>query len=199
MISKEALNHLYTEEKLSVAKVANELNVSEGAVNWWINKHGIIKRNKVDAAYVQHNKSFHISTINSLEDMFLMGLGLGLYWGEGNKTSPYSLRLGNTDPIMIKIFVKFLINICGVNSNEIKYGLQIFNDASPKTCLQYWMKELNCERTKFHNIISVIPPQGKGTYKRKNKKGVLQIYVNNKRLKNWISTEINNCADIAQW
>ncbi len=34
--------------------------------------------------------------------------GLFLYWGEGGKTSPYTISLTNTDPGMIRFYLKWL-------------------------------------------------------------------------------------------
>jgi DNA-binding CsgD family transcriptional regulator len=186
-INKEIISRLYTEEGLSIKKISVELGISEEKVKYYMRLYKIRVRTKSETAYLQHNKSFSPKQLESHRDYYLYGLGIGLYLGEGNKASEYSVRLGNTDPGIINLFVKFLVDICGVDKNEIKYGLQVFNDSDPDEALKYWMLQLNCDKTMFHKTISVIPPQGKGTYRRKSTKGVLQVYVNNKRLKEWIS------------
>jgi hypothetical protein len=178
-----------------MSAIGRELGVSTDKVRWWINKYNISIRSKSEQSYLQHdpNGDKHLIKENlTVEDSFLFGLGLGIYWGEGNKVDEYSVRVGNTDPRLLKSFIRFLIEICGVKKENIKLGLQIFNDIDEKVALAYWMTKLDFPITSFHKKISVIPPQGKGTYKRKSKYGVLQIYVSNKRLKQWIMQKIED-------
>lgn len=189
-MDKLILTNLYVNKSLSATKIARELGVSRDKVLWWLRKHEIEVRSKSETAYIQHNKQFAIKNDLTTEETMLYGMGLGLYWGEGNKASAYSVRLGNTDPKLIITFVDFLVKICGVQSSDIKYGLQVFNDSDPDLCMQYWQNILHATPQQFHPTISVIPPQGKGNYRRKNQFGVLQVYVNNKRLKEWLMNEI---------
>lgn len=195
-MNKDLLEKLYIEQHLSMVAISKELGVTDDKVRWWIDKHGIPLRSKSEQAYLQHNLNNDAYTIKDPKldsEHFLMGLGLGLYWGEGNKVDEYSVRLGNTDPELIIAFVKFLTQICQVRKDKIKFGLQIFNDIDKDLALSYWMSKLNVGRDSFHKTISVIPPQGKGTYKRKSQYGVVQVYVSDKRLKEWI---INKIAEI---
>ena len=48
------------------------------------------------------------SDIGSLSKRDLFISGFFLYWAEGGKTKNGSLSLGNTDPSMIKVFIKWL-------------------------------------------------------------------------------------------
>lgn len=173
--------------------------MSTSTVRLYMVKYELSLRTKAEAAYVQHGKSFKIRTDLNESEKVLYGLGLGLYWGEGNKASIYSVRLGNTDPHLIRIFVKFLKDICGIQDKDIKFGLQVFNDSDPILAKQFWLNTLGCGTESFHPTISVIQPQGLGTYGRKNKTGVLQVYVNNKRFKDWMLLEIGKYAEVAQW
>jgi dipeptidase E len=66
--------------------------------------------------------------IKTPKEKWLQGLGLGLYWGEGNKKCIHSVRLGNTDPQLLRHFKQFLVELYGVDPSSLKYGLQIFTD-----------------------------------------------------------------------
>ena len=48
--------------------------------------------------------------------------------------------------------------------------------------IKFWVSHLKIKREQLGKIIT-IPPQGKGTYKKKNQFGVLTITVTNKKLK----------------
>ncbi len=127
-LAKELLEDLYQSKFLSVQKIADSLMVSRASVNKSLIQHQITLRTKSETAYLQHGKKFEIKKQLNQEETILYGIGLGLYWGEGNKVDEYSVQLGNTDPSIILTFVKFLRVICGVSNSDIRYGLQIFND-----------------------------------------------------------------------
>ncbi len=199
MLTKAILEELYQSKHMSVQKVADELGVSRKVVSCALKGYGILVRDRSETAYLQHNKSYKIKSDLTQDEQVLYGMGIGLYWGEGNKVDEYSVRLGNTDACLISTFCKFLKVICGVDENDIHFGLQVFNDSNESEALAYWMKALNCPAESFYKTISIIPPQGKGTYRSKNKHGVVQVYVCNKRLKIWLMNEIEKYAAIAQW
>ncbi len=193
MINQDKLENLYYISGLSVSEIANTLHTSVGSVNWWMTKYKIKKRNRSDANYLKYNRNgdpFHISDINSIESGIIYGLGIGLFWGEGNKVNRTSLRIGNTDSDLIKTYVIFLREFCKVDENRIRFGLQLFNDSNPDKAMNYWLKKLNVPRSKFMNKISSIPTQGKGNYKKKNQYGVVTVYVNNIKLVDWMHSQI---------
>ena len=196
MPDKVLLEELYHSKGMSVSKIAQALCLSRHKVERAMKTHEIAVRSKVETAYLQHNKSFTIKTDLSTEELTLYGLGIGLYWGEGNKVDVYSVRLGNTDPDLILTFVNFLMTICGVKKSDIRFGLQIFNDMDRTSALNFWMDKLASDRTSFHDTVSVIPPQGQGSYRHKSEHGVLQVYVSNKRLKTWLMNEIARCRSM---
>lgn len=178
-------------------EISNELNVSVSAVDWWMKKHNISKRARSAANYEKYNKNgdpFKIKHITNLNDALLYGLGVGMFWGEGNKVSSTSLRLGNTDSALIRIYLKFLRDICGVNEKKIRFGLQIFNDSDPINAKNFWIEELSVESDQFMPTISIIKPVTKGTYKRKNQHGVVTVYVNNIKLVDWMKIQLKNLS-----
>src|SRR5256885_1058329 len=103
--TKEDLSRLYTKEGKSVYEIASLYNCSQNKVNYWLAKFEIKKRTISEAIYQKRNPDgdpFLFKTPETLKSMLLFGLGLGLYWGEGNKKNKNTVRLGNTDPRLIK-------------------------------------------------------------------------------------------------
>jgi len=171
---------------LSMAEIAEREKCSVHKVQWHLDKQGIRRRTRSEAGYVKHNPAgdpFALRTPKTLEEAKLLGLGIGLYWGEGTKASPTAVRLGNTDPILLRQFIRFLVEICGVSVARIRYGLQIFADINSDEAVAYWMRELNITREQFLPTIVMSPAQGRGTYRRKSKYGVVTVYFNNKKLR----------------
>jgi len=185
MLKKAELENLYLNKNKSMQEIADLLKCSLHKVSYWMEKYEIKSRSRSDATYGRyhpHGDPFKVKKPISMGDYELMGLGLGLYWGEGTKSSKTAVRLGNTDPKLIKKFIEFLVKICGVKKEDMRFGLQIFNDINPQTALNFWLRELNAKRSQFFKII-VTPSRGKGTYKKKLEYGVLTVHYGNKKLR----------------
>lgn len=186
--SRKQLVNLYIKRGKSVPEISKLFKFSEHKINYWIHKFNISKRSISDALYVKNNPNgdpFGIKEISTFDDAKLWGLGVGLYWGEGNKKSKDSVRLGNTDPALIRKFMEFLIKILGVNKDKIRFGLQIFSDMPKLKVFKFWLEQLKTFRVKreqFYKII-VTPARSIGTYREKSKYGVLSIYFANVKLK----------------
>jgi len=132
---------------------------------------------------------FSIKSLRTIEEGFLYGLGLGLYWGEGNKRNKNSLRLANTDPRLVKKYIEFLINIYNIDENKLKFGLQVFGDVNGQETLNFWVKSLGVKKKQFQKVVR-IKKRGIGTYKHIAKYGVLIVYFNNRKLRDIICQAI---------
>jgi len=100
----------------------------------------------------------------SKRELFLAGLFL--YWGEGTKHSMNTLVLTNTDPTMIRFYIKWLIKGLGVPKEKIKVRLQLYKDMNLKREKEYWSQITNIPFSQFRN------PQIKDSYTtRRNHKG----------------------------
>ncbi len=187
--------NMYVNSRLSASSIASELHLGRDRVLGILKRNSVQLRTRSEQAYIQHNNGvvpYAISDPKNNYDFMLMGLGIGIYWGEGNKVNEYSVRVGNTDPDLILMFVKYLIEICGVHQHKITYSLQVFNDTDPDVALDYWMGKLGCTRDKIMPSVVITPPQGKGSYRKKSKYGVMTVYYNSKQLKQYIMGEIES-------
>jgi hypothetical protein len=188
MIGKLLLEERYLGEKKSVAEIAAELNCSQGQVNYWILKHNIKKRSISEAQYLKSNPNgdpFSFKTPHSNGEWFLYGLAIGLYWGEGNKKSKTAVRLGNTDPELLKYFLDFLVYMYRVDVSRLRFGLQIFTDIKPEEATRFWCRKLNVSEKKFQKPV-VTKSVRKGTYRHKSEYGVLTIYFSNTKIRDTI-------------
>ena len=122
--SEDVLKDLYIQKKQSVSEIARIFKCSENRINYWIKKFKIQKRSLADAMYAKYNPNgdpFLIKEPKTLDQAKLLGLGLGLYWGEGNKKNRNSIRLGNTDPRLIKMFLRFMLEIFGIKKEKLRF------------------------------------------------------------------------------
>lgn len=194
MISKEMLQKLYIQERRSMQSIADEYKCSLNKVNYWIKKYNIQTRSISDAIYTLHNPNgdpFQFIKPKTIKEATLFGLGLGLYWGEGTKANKTSVRLGNTDPELIKKFILFLLTIFNISKKDLRFGLQLFSDIKKKDAVDFWTKNLQVSKEQFYKII-VTPSGSIGTYRRKSKYGVITIYYNNKKLRDLLNQLLPN-------
>ncbi len=148
----------------------------------------IVRRPRSEANYVRYNPNGDPFTIRdnlNPDEKELYGLGMGLFWGEGNKADKCAVRLGNSDPYVILTFVKFLEIIFCIDKNKLRYHLQIFTDINPEEAHQFWLNILKAQPSQFYKDTVTISG-AIGTYRKKSKYGVLTVYFHNKKLRDVI-------------
>ena len=99
--------------------------------------------------------------------------GLMLYWGEGDKASKSQVRLANTDPELIKLFVFFLKNVCNIPVEKIGISILTYPDIEDETNRKYWSEISGIALDKFIKSILI---QGRHKTKRLGH-GVCSVYV----------------------
>jgi len=86
--------------------------------------------------------------LGSLTDREFFIAGLFLYWGEGSKGNMYELAVSNTDPAMLRFFVKWF-KCLGVSKDKIRVTLHIYADMEAKKYLEIWSKQIKLPLTAF--------------------------------------------------
>jgi len=196
MITKSTLKKLYIGK--SMTEIARELKCSVHTVVYWMEKHGIQRRSISEAMYLKANPTgdpYKIRNYISPNEKFLLGLAIGIYLGEGNKTALHSLRVTNSNPIILRVFLHFLDQICNFNPVRISYSIVCFNDTNPETARRYWAEIFHIIPEKFGKITQ-IPKQSKGTYRKKSLYGVCTVQANNVKLRNWFFKRIDDLDNI---
>ncbi len=194
MIKKEILEKLYINEKKSTRQIGVILKCKEQKVNYWLAKHRIPKRSISEAVYdYKHPKGdpFTHNLPKNLEEGILYGLGLGLYWGEGQKRGKNGLRITNSDPYVLKNFIRFLELFFKIDKNDLHFSIQVPSSVSIEVAEKYWQDILSIPADQFYKTIK-LPSRGIGTYKYKSEYGVVILYFNNTRLKEQICDLIEN-------
>jgi len=193
MLTKKDLQKIYHGQKKSLQEIARKFHCSINQIVYWMDKYRIRRRSISDAVYVKNNPKgdpFVFSKPRTLKEAQLFGIGLGLYWGEGTKANKASVRLGNTDPKLVKYFLRFLTKFFGVKKRDFRFSLQIFTDIDEKTALRYWMVSLKVNANQFTKT-TVSPSQSTGTYKKKCRYGVATLYYHNKKFRDILLNKLN--------
>lgn len=190
--TENELRELYLNKKQSLSEISSLLGFKTHKVIYWMDKYGITRRQQSEANYIKANPNgdpFCIKRRLTRDEIKLKYLALGLYWGEGNKASNYSVRVTNSDPGVIIQFVLFLKTIYCVDINRIFFYLQTFKDNDMNIAKEYWSNEL---RIDIGCVKSGKPihSMGKGSYKKISKYGVMTVAFNNTHLKTYILNEL---------
>ncbi|MBI3589129.1 MAG: hypothetical protein HY093_01810 [Candidatus Liptonbacteria bacterium] len=188
ILTKEKLEDLYLKNKLSVPVIAQKLGCSEHKINYWLGKHNILKRTISEAVYLKYNPKgdpFKFNPPITAEDHELFGMGVGLYWGEGNKANKNIVKLGNSDSELLKVFIQFLIKFFNIKKQDLRFHLHIFTDINLRKAKGFWIYELGIKENQIYK--PTITQTGKlGTYRHKSQYGVMTVYYANTKLRNLI-------------
>lgn len=98
------------------------------------------------------------SEIGSLSERERWLLGAALYWAEGSKEKsahPGSgIRFSNSDPLMIKFFTGWLIEICKIPKNMIEFELYIHENHENRLpeVTEYWSQFIKLPKAHFKYI-----------------------------------------------
>lgn len=151
-----------------------------------------IKRESIAAARKEAEKE--LGNI-SRRDLFM--LGLGLYIGEGAK-STQTICIANSNPAVIVLMVRWLTKIFGLSQKNLRLCIHIYPDCDQEKSLQYWSKMTNIPISQFRKT-SI----DRRTDKKVNKEGKLpygtaHLIVNslgNKRFGVFLSRKIGAFSD----
>lgn len=114
-----------------------------------------------------------------------------LYLGEGAKTKN-TVDLANSDPVILRLFVKYLRKICAVDEQKIRVYLYCFENQNTEGLISFWSRTLRIGKDKF--IKPYIRKIG-ASQTRTMKYGVLHIRYNDKRL---LEKFLYLCSSIAR-
>ena len=119
----------------------------------------------------------------SKRELFLAGLFL--YWGEGTKASNSSTVLTNTNPAMLKFFIKWL-ELFNIKRKNLKIKLHLYSDMDIKKSIAFWSKELRIPVSQFKKPYIKKTKLKSITYKNGFGKGTCSVVFDNRDLWEYI-------------
>ncbi len=170
---------------------------------------GLIKRNKLQTHLAQERAKLNRETAKkeipklSKKELFLTGVAL--YWAEGYKRpqvhngriiTSHPVSMTNSDPNLIKIFLRFLREICEVPEEKISANVRIYQHQNEAYLLEFWHQVTNIPNNRFQRFYY-------NTNKSSSNKrplnispyGTIQIRVNNTELYHKIMGWIDGLAN----
>lgn len=142
-------------EGLSYSIISQELGVSKSTLSNWLKdipftpnaaileriKHGQgtygLKRRQMRLDEIEEFKKNGELEVGDISRRDLWMLGLGLWIGEGSKTIE-QIRLVNSDPRVILLFMRWLREICKLENDNISVAMHLYPDSNERFSMKYW-------------------------------------------------------------
>lgn len=210
----------------SYSQILTQVPVARSTLSLWLRSVGLSKRQrqrltekrllaarrgsqirreqKIQLTKAIKNKArLEIDEVNKRELWFM---GVMLYWAEGSKEKSYSagqnIIFSNSDPMMIKLFLKWLKDCLNITSDSITFQIYIHdnNKSRLKEVISYWRYITGFSEEKFGKIYY---KRHKPLHKRKNISqdyhGLLRVGVKkssnlNRKISGWIEGVCMQCG-----
>lgn len=140
----------------SVYRYASKIKISPKYEIIWKSKQGgsILRKEKAEIKAAEKASKI-IDSLSEKEKLIFLS---ALYWGEGGKKD---FNLTNTDPELMKVFVKGLKEVFGLRTNEFRVSIRTYQDLDRNKCLDFWSKITGVSKEKFVNV-NVLEGKKKG-------------------------------------
>lgn len=139
------VKQLYYEDKLSSSEIAEKIGVSQWVVLKFMRKHNLPRRNFYDCNAIRFEKkplTFSAKENLSPEEEKLKIAGLMIYWAEGAKPGirgkNCTVDLANSNPEIIKVFLKFLREICRIDEKKLRIFLYCYSNQNIAQIKDFW-------------------------------------------------------------
>lgn len=189
------IRKLYWKDKYSVPQIAKELQIKKDYLYRLMNRNNIPRRTLSESNYLVHKDKprFNLRKDLTTQERKLRIAGIMLYWAEGAKQGRV-VDFANSDSKMIKIFLKFLRQVCGVDERRLRVYLYAYSHQNIKRLREYWCKITNIPLDQF--LKPYIRKGNPNLSKRKMPYGLIHVRYSDKRLlellRQWIEDYVEH-------
>ena len=138
----EKVKELYYTKSLTMKEVSLWCGVTMDSLVYFMRKHKIKRRTLKEASAVKFSQkplSFKKKEILTPEEEKLKIAGTMLYWAEGTKSEKsFGIDFANSDPEMVRIFVKFLRTIFTLDEKRLRLHLYCYADQDISSLISFW-------------------------------------------------------------
>lgn len=164
---EKALN--LRKQGMSYSQIKKILKISKSTLSNWLNKYPLSKerirelRDKNEMRIEKYRETMKQKKEKRLKEFYeiqkriilplskreLFIAGLFLYWGEGSKGNMTRASLSNTDPAMLKFFIRWITECLDVPKEKLKIHIQLYADMDIAKEIDFWSRTLNIPRQQF--------------------------------------------------
>jgi len=121
--------------------------------------------------------------------------GLMLYLAEGAKTNYYTISIANTDPRIIKFFIKWLQKFFRVSKDKLKGSLHLYENMDIEKEKEFWKNELAFNDNQFYRPYVTKNKKASFLYKESFRHGTCSVLFSNTIIKRKIMMAIKAYVD----
>lgn len=162
----------------SYSEILKKLPVAKSTLSLWLRHVGLARRKRqrltekrlkaaIRGAHAKREerlknikeiKEAAFRDIESINKRELWLMGTMLYWAEGSKekeTNPgLSIKFGNSDPYMVKLFLKWLFDVFGLNRDRIRFEIYIHENYKHRldSVKKFWAEVTKFDLTNFQTV-----------------------------------------------
>ncbi len=160
----------YRKNGYSYGMIREELEISKSTLSYWLREVPINKinpelakrvklsrmkmaktkqaRQSLEIAQMKKQGFEEVGVINGRE--FWLA-GVAMYWAEGTKAFE-ELSLTNSDPDVIRFYVRWLKECCHASAVDLRASLHIYPDVDQKEAVEYWSKITDIPESQFYKL-----------------------------------------------
>ncbi len=200
---------------LSYSEILEQIPVAKSTLSLWLrfvglskkqkqrltekkllsSRRGADKKREMRIRLVDKIKKEAKNEIKKLINENFWLLGVILYWAEGSKGKEHNIsqpvHFNNSDPRMVKIFIKWLKEVVKIPSDDIEFEIYIYQNADVEKALKMWSRIVSRERNRIKVYFK------KHKIKRTNRKNTGKDYFGLMRVKVKRSSNLNR--KISAW
>jgi hypothetical protein len=124
---------------------------------------------------------------NLLKSEPLFIAGVMLYRGGGTKSLAHQVKFTSTDPISVKLFCSFLVDLCGISRDTLRISLLIYPDIDELSAQRFWSFATGVPFESFYRT-TLLPRRSK---QRKASQGTCTVILNSSyftlKLQEWVA------------
>lgn len=121
--------------KSSVLRYISGVKISSKYKSRWLERRNASKVRSLKNWEIAKSEAIDlVPKISNREAVLIIA---SLYWSEGSKKD---FSFSNTDPEMIKVFLKILRSVFKVNNDDLKFSIRIYSDLNLNKCINFWSK-----------------------------------------------------------
>jgi hypothetical protein len=128
--------------------------------------------------------------IKEIIDEELKLIGSALFWAEGGKRERQHLRFANSDPELIKVFLKFCRKVCKIPEEKIKARIHLYPGMDVQKATSFWSAVTGIPPENFYKPQIQVSRASKRKRGRKLPFGTLHLICGNTetfcKVKGWI-------------
>ena len=137
-----------------------------------------------------------VTKLSNIREESIYIAGLMLYLGEGSKHSDYSVVLANTDPRIIRFWMKWLCQFLNVPRTKIRVQLHLYENMNLAKEEKFWKDVLVLSESQFYKTQIRRLKEGSFSYQESFRHGTCQISVSGLEQKTELMMGIKAFCDL---